>query len=629
MAYQPNVQWIIPPGLAPMIAQFEAHCRIALEEKANVLIIGDTGIGKELFLRIYEKAYREANPNIEIIIDFSKEDFKRPYSLEKLCRALKDDSYWNFSLNSPENTIERINELLAKPTILDKVLEKYSDFIFSPDIMYLGEQTERFKTGYSSEINAPRIQNRIKKMNRLILETLYPTLVPKMGRAHPVEKINCAHFREALAASELFGHERGAFTGAMKRTIGWIEKAHNGMLELDEIGTLSEDVQSQLLTFIESGKYHRVGGTQLLHADVNIIAATNDPDMLRPDFYQRFFHFFIPPLYKRRSDILYYMAFQHPEIIPSLRPSETLSLLAHNWPGNVREVNTTALLLKRNRLTNESSEETTGEAIIEAFGGTMMALNTEESLVSASKPFFLFEDLKEKGVNVGRLERLLNSLKVGLNIRSKKNPYKDFKKTMLIQDEEKSEKYDAVWLDQYADFELAYFGLEIYCDLFFQDGNSKDNLLDQKEYKHNLSFDESEIDDEKISAFIRAGLPELRVSILQYLLNISEGELKHASDEIAASINSKNKPARISVLKMLSDKFPDNVFLNKLFSKEYKKHKTGTEDILSLRHADLLKRYYRQNLIKHNWKVKPTAEAIDLPTSTLRDQIKKLNIHED
>ncbi len=114
---------------------------------------------------------------------------------------------------------------------------------------------------------------------------------------------------------------------------------------LEEIGDLPKKTQANLLDFVETGKFHKVGSTVTEIADVQIIAATNREDDLRTDFRHRFFPFFIPPLHNRRQDILYYLADNLPQLTPALNPWEVTVLLAYNWPGNVREVEKTGALL--------------------------------------------------------------------------------------------------------------------------------------------------------------------------------------------------------------------------------------------------------------------------------------------
>jgi transcriptional regulator with AAA-type ATPase domain len=170
-----------------------------------------------------------------------------------------------------------------------------------------------------------------------IYERLYRKDYPDMPE--PV-RLNCASFNEELLMGELFGYMPGAFTGALpKGKDGHIKKAEGGLLILEEIGDLPKTGQARLLTFIEDGYYYKVGGEKKQFANVKIIATTNKPIIeFREDFWYRFIPFYVSPLYKRRRDILYYMAKMFPDTTRLLSPWQILILLCYNWPGNVREL---------------------------------------------------------------------------------------------------------------------------------------------------------------------------------------------------------------------------------------------------------------------------------------------------
>ena len=155
-----------------------------------------------------------------------------------------------------------------------------------------------------------------------------------------IRRFNVASIPETLIESELFGYVPGAFTGGNKKgKEGLVGTAD--LLILEEIGELKSNIQAKLLTFIEDGKYYKVGDTTESDAKdgLQIIATTNKSrDEMRLDFYDRFIKFTVPPLYKRRVDIFYYMLQFAPYILPKLKTWEIMSLLAHPWPGNVREI---------------------------------------------------------------------------------------------------------------------------------------------------------------------------------------------------------------------------------------------------------------------------------------------------
>jgi DNA-binding NtrC family response regulator len=170
----------------------------------------------------------------------------------------------------------------------------------------------------------------------------------------PFVAINCAAIPETLLETELFGHEKGAFTGAAQRKPGRFELAHRGTLFLDEIGDLPLALQAKILRALEQKQFERVGGTQSLHVDVRVVAATNRnlkqrvaDRQFREDLYFRLsvFPIEIPPLRERGSDVLM-LARHFVEKFSkdlnkkplSLAPGAIGDLTAYPWPGNVREL---------------------------------------------------------------------------------------------------------------------------------------------------------------------------------------------------------------------------------------------------------------------------------------------------
>ena len=173
-------------------------------------------------------------------------------------------------------------------------------------------------------------------------------------KAEPFISLHCAALAESLLESELFGHERGAFTGADKRRIGRFEQAHGGTLFLDEIGEISAATQVKLLRVLQERAFERVGGNETIKVDVRLIAATNK-DLLtevrerrfREDLYYRLnvVHIDMPPLRLRGSDVvvlgehfLRRFARENHRQIDGLSPSARAKIMAYGWPGNVREL---------------------------------------------------------------------------------------------------------------------------------------------------------------------------------------------------------------------------------------------------------------------------------------------------
>jgi DNA-binding NtrC family response regulator len=175
--------------------------------------------------------------------------------------------------------------------------------------------------------------------------------------ASPFVALNCAAIPEGLVENELFGHERGAYTGAGARKVGKLELAHRGTLFLDEIGDLPLAIQSKLLRVLEEKRFERVGGTQQIDVNVRILTATNKDlraaiadKAFREDLYFRIsaVPITIPPLRERGDDVLllaehFLERFRREFRKPSLQLAEDarVRLLTYSWPGNVRELQNT------------------------------------------------------------------------------------------------------------------------------------------------------------------------------------------------------------------------------------------------------------------------------------------------
>jgi formate hydrogenlyase transcriptional activator len=170
----------------------------------------------------------------------------------------------------------------------------------------------------------------------------------------PLVKINCAAIPEGMVESELFGHERGAFTSAVERRIGRFELARDGTLFLDEVGELPLAIQAKLLRVLQDGEFERVGGSKTLTSNARIIAATNrdllqsvEAKAFRSDLYYRLnvFPIAVPPLRERRDDIpLLASAFiqqigrRMGRAVQGLDPASAANLMQRHWPGNIREL---------------------------------------------------------------------------------------------------------------------------------------------------------------------------------------------------------------------------------------------------------------------------------------------------
>ena len=173
-------------------------------------------------------------------------------------------------------------------------------------------------------------------------------------RARPLVAVNCGALAETLLESELFGHEKGAFTGAIAQRRGVFETADGGTLFLDEVGEISPSTQIRLLRVLQEGEFHRVGGTATIRVDVRIVSATNrnleelvKQGKFRQDLYYRLnvFPIRVPPLRERREDIpllvshiLERSSRRLGKPVRGMSPHAMAALMAYHWPGNVREL---------------------------------------------------------------------------------------------------------------------------------------------------------------------------------------------------------------------------------------------------------------------------------------------------
>jgi PAS domain S-box-containing protein len=210
-------------------------------------------------------------------------------------------------------------------------------------------------------------------------------------RAKPLVKVNCAAIPAGLIESELFGHEKGAFTGALTRKIGRFELADKGTIFLDEIGELPLDLQSKLLRVLQEGEFERVGGSQTFKVNVRVIAATNrDLEQqvraghFRSDLYYRLnvFPIHLPPLRERAGDIPLLVQFftrrfavQQGKKLERIPERMMAALQRYHWPGNIRELEH---IVERAVILSEGTELESIEWL--AAGGTQSGLDRVQTL---------------------------------------------------------------------------------------------------------------------------------------------------------------------------------------------------------------------------------------------------------
>jgi len=250
-------------------------------------------------------------------------------------------------------------------------------------------------------------------------------------------KMNCAAIPANLIASELFGHEKGAFTGAIQRKIGKFELAHQGTLFLDEIGAIGTDVQVSLLRVIQEKEFERVGGNKIIHTDIRIIAATNknledavENETFRADLYYRLnvFPIYLPSLKERKTDIPlladYFLEKYCKENGKDIRRFSTPAidmLMDYHWPGNVRELENgieRAVLLCQEKVIRSHHLPPTLQTGQES--DTTPNLSLDEAIANLEKEMII-DALKNTGGNIRQAAQLLKTTVRKFTYKSKKH----------------------------------------------------------------------------------------------------------------------------------------------------------------------------------------------------------------
>lgn len=290
-------------------------------------------------------------------------------------------------------------EIIGKSTTLKHALQDVETVAATDsNVLICGE------TGTGKELIAHAIHNLSGRSKR--------TLV----------KVNCAAIPTGLLESELFGHEKGAFTGAIERRIGRFETAQGGTIFLDEVEDIPLELQSKLLRVIQEREFERLGSSRTIHVDVRIVAATNADlaelvaeKKFRSDLYYRLnvFPINLPPLRERREDIpLLVKFFTHKFALQMKRPIETVpsatmaALTAYNYPGNIRELQNMierAVILSRGRSLELSLPELKSPAKVESPGNgkASASVQGESSTLEAVEREHILRVLRESAWVIG------------------------------------------------------------------------------------------------------------------------------------------------------------------------------------------------------------------------------------
>ncbi|MFT3770842.1 MAG: sigma-54 dependent transcriptional regulator [Minicystis sp.] len=254
-------------------------------------------------------------------------------------------------------------------------------------------------------------------------------------RGGPFIPINCAAIPDALFESELFGHERGAFTGASERALGKVEAAEGGTLFLDEIGELPLQMQAKLLRFLENRRFMRVGGTTKLQANARLLFATLRPleqevraGRFRADLFYRIqgITLDVPPLRERRTDIgplldqaLEQLSSRHGTDPPRLTRQAKAALVRYDWPGNVRELRNVMEAVCLLRAGKQVRLRDLPEAVQRSMPAGAASAPSEDLVISLNRPLeAIIEQIVEACLALEGGNRTRAAARLGVSVRT-------------------------------------------------------------------------------------------------------------------------------------------------------------------------------------------------------------------
>jgi DNA-binding NtrC family response regulator len=410
------------------------------------------------------KIVREEEPDM-VISDIRMPDMDGMQLLEIL-----SNSYSNIPVimvtahGTIETAVEAIKmgakDYVLKPLRLDEILSKVETIA---QLKNLEKENEYLKSRLAHRFNIKNIIGKSERMNDLfkLIHDVAPTNTSVLIQGEngtgkelianaihynspnvnkPFIKLNCAVLAETLLESELFGHVKGAFTGAIKDKVGRFELANRGTLFLDEIGEISPNMQLKLLRVLQEGEFERVGGSETLKVDVRIIAATNQnledkikEGTLRQDLYYRLnvIPINVPPLRDRKDDIEllvshFFEKFDevYKKNIKKIDPDAMRALEDYEWPGNIRELENymerAIVLNKTDKLSLSDFPETIGHK-----QKTVVEFNENDGLMGAIESYEKELILSELRNNKGNKARTAQKFKVNRStFMSKLKKYK-------------------------------------------------------------------------------------------------------------------------------------------------------------------------------------------------------------
>jgi DNA-binding NtrC family response regulator len=329
---------------------------IIQQDRADIILLDvqlPDGYGPSL---LDEIAHMPARPPVILITAYGDIDM----AVEAMKAGAHDFLQKPIQLAQLEKSIQRASEMVAMRRELSHLRAAQHgevDFILGKSLAMkqLMDQAQRAASAKVSILITGETGTGKEVLARYI--HALGTRHSRAGPSRPFIAINCAAIQSTMLESELFGYEAGAFTGAEKRKLGLLEIADGGLLFLDEIASMPLDIQAKLLRVLEERAFRRVGGTNLIHVDVQILAASNRNLLtmmtrgeFREDLYYRLkvIDLHIPPLRERKEDIPdlvgLFICQNNQRMgmnISDVTPRALEALMRHNWPGNIRELRNT------------------------------------------------------------------------------------------------------------------------------------------------------------------------------------------------------------------------------------------------------------------------------------------------
>ncbi len=328
--------------------------------------------------------------------DFLEKPFKKEELLVRLQNAVEHGRLRTVNRELAEETGRR-GELIGRSAAIGRIRELAEKVAPTPArVLITGEN------GTGKEVVARAIHAHSRRADQ------------------PFVEVNCAAIPDELIESELFGHERGAFTGALARRRGKFERAHGGTLFLDEVGDMSVAAQAKVLRALEDGRFERVGGQDQVSVDVRVIAATNrdlqDANLaFRQDLYFRLnvIQIHLPPLRERVDDIeplfahfLDAVAREMKQPPKQIGPGVIERLARYAWPGNVRELRNLAerlaIVVAADTIAASDLPAALGGREADRGAAEFLAAPTFQEFKAASEAAYLQQKLREFGYNVSR-----------------------------------------------------------------------------------------------------------------------------------------------------------------------------------------------------------------------------------